>query len=507
MLHSPVAQAARSACHRFQHVSTRVVVCAALALVLSYADAAWSQTTVSGPWLGQDIGAPVIPGQATGTATSFTITAGGADVWGTSDHFHFVYQRVTGDVDIRARIKSVSAASAWSKAGVMIRASLDPSSPHTYMLASAGKGLAFQRRTAAGALSENTAGAAVAPPQWVRLVRVGSTVTAYASSDGSAWTPVGGATVALPAAAYVGIAVTSHNEFTATTAVVSDVSVLPAGLSARDIGAPALAGTTSYSSGTYAITASGRDIWDTSDQFQFVFQRTSGDVDVSARVVSIGYSDRWSKAGVMIRESLQAGSRHAMALASAGRGYAFQRRMTTNGLSENTAGPASPPPGWVRLTRVGDLFTAYASPDGQTWQVIGTDTIPMASEIYVGLAVTSHDVATYTTSKIDSLSVRVASPPSSSSSSPSGVAFQASTDNATLVTSYVLDVFAANVDPTTAPVVASINLGKPTPDASGEITVTIPDFFSALPAGSYQLTISAIGSGGVGRSSPILFTR
>jgi len=178
--------------------------------------------------------------------------------------------------------------------------------------------------------------------------------------------------------------------------------------------------------------------------------------------------------------------------------------MTTNGLSENTAGPASPPPGWVRLTRVGDVFTAYASPDGQTWQVIGTDTILMASEIYVGLAVTSHDVATYTTSKIDSLSVRVASPPSSS---PSGVAFQASTDNATLVTSYVLDVFAANVDPTTAPVVASINLGKPTPDASGEITVTIPDFFSALPAGSYQLTISAIGSGGVGRSSPILFTR
>jgi regulation of enolase protein 1 (concanavalin A-like superfamily) len=483
-----------------------VVVCAALAILLSYAGTASAQTTVPAPWLAQDIGAPVIPGQSAGTATTVTITAGGADIWGTSDHFHFVYQRVTGDVDVRARIRSVSPASAWSKAGVMIRASLDPSSPHAYMLASAGKGLAFQRRAAAGALSENTAGPAVAPPQWVRLVRAGSTVTAYTSGDGSTWTPVGSATVALAATAYVGIAVTSHNEFSATTAVVSNISVLPAGVTARDIGAPALAGTTSYSSGTYTITASGRDIWDTADQFQFVFARASGDLDVSARVLSIGYADRWSKAGVMIRESLDAGSRHAMTLASAGRGYAFQRRMTTNGLSENTAGPASAPPGWVRLTRVGDLFTAYASTDGQSWQVIGTDTIPMASEVYVGLAVTSHDVATYTIGKIDSLSVRAASTPAQSPA-PTGVAFQASTDNATLVTRYRLDVFAANADTTTAAPVAGIDVGKPSPDANGDITVTVPDFFSALPPGSYQLTVSAVGSGGIGRSAPIPFTR
>jgi regulation of enolase protein 1 (concanavalin A-like superfamily) len=492
--------------HCFPCGSTRVVVCAALAILLSYAGAASAQTTVPAPWLAQDIGAPVIPGQSAGTATSFTITAGGADIWGTSDQFHFVYQRVTGDVDVRARIRSVSPASAWSKAGVMIRASLDPSSPHAYMLASAAKGLAFQRRAAAGGVSENTAGPAVAPPQWVRLVRAGSTVTAYTSSDGNTWTSVGSATVALPATAYVGIAVSSHNEFSATTALVSNVSVLPAGLTARDIGAPPLAGTTSYNSGTYTITASGRDIWDTADQFQFVFARAAGDLDVSARVVSIGYADRWSKAGVMIRESLDAGSRHAMALASAGRGYAFQRRMTTNGLSENTAGPASPPPGWVRLTRVGDLFTAYVSTDGQSWQIIGTDTIPMASQVYVGLAVTSHDVATYTISKIDSLSVRIASTPSPSQA-PTAVAFQASADNATLVTSYRLDVFAANADTTTATPVASIDVGKPTPDANGDITVTVPDFFSALPTGSYQLTVSAVGTGGIGRSAPIAFTR
>ncbi|HTI38225.1 MAG TPA: DUF1349 domain-containing protein [Vicinamibacterales bacterium] len=470
---------------------------------------AGAQTNVPAPWVGSDIGAPVIPGKATGNSSSFTITAGGTDIWGTADHFQFVYQRVTGDIDVRARVQGISAASAWSKAGVMIRATLDPSSAHAYMLVSAAKGAAFQRRPAAGSLSENTSGALVAPPQWVRLVRAGAAVTAYLSADGSTWTAVGSATIALGSAAYVGIAVTSHNEFTPTTAVVSNVSILPKGQAARDIGSPALAGTTSYSAGTYTITAAGRDIWDTADQFQFLFQPAAGDIDVRAHVSSIGYADQWSKAGVMIRESLNAGSRHAFALASAGRGYAFQRRVTTNGLSEHTAGPASAPPGWVRLTRVGNVFTAYVSADGQAWQAIGSDSIAMASAVYVGIAATSHNATAYSRSTVDGFSVSapgVTQIPSDSTG-PKGVVFQASADNATLVHSYRLDVFAASADPATAAPITTLDVGKPAPDANNEITVTVPDFFSALPTGAYQLTVDAIGDHGIGRSAPIPFTR
>ena len=51
----------------------------------------------------------------------------------------------------------------------------------------------------------------------------------------------------------------------------------------------------------------GADIWDTSDQFQFVYQPLQGDVEVIARVASLQYADAWSKAGVMIRESLTGG--------------------------------------------------------------------------------------------------------------------------------------------------------------------------------------------------------
>ena len=501
---------------RHQCGRARARVCLAFSILLAAAGTAAAQTIVSGSWVSQDIGSPVIAGVALGTGSSFTITAAGADIWGASDQFQFVYQRISGDVDIRARVVSVTAADVWSKAGVMIRATLDPASAHAYALSSAARGVAFQRREAAGGLSTNTAGPAVAPPQWVRLVRAGSRVTAYTSTDGSSWTTIGSDTIALGSTAYVGIAVTSHDQFQATTASVSNVSVtqsgagaLPAGQSDGDIGGPALAGSASYSGGVYTITAAGRDIWDTTDQFHFVYQAAAGDIDVAARVASIGYADAWSKAGVMIRESLGAGSRHAMVLASAARGYAFQRRPTTNGLSVNTAGPAAAPPGWVRLKRSGDLFTAYVSTDGQSWTVVGSDSIPMADAVYVGLAATSHNTTAYSTAKVDSFSATVSATtqPPSVSITPTGVTFQVSSGDLTLANYYQIEVFASSADTNTATPLALLNTGKPAPDAYGNVTVDASAFFSALPAGTYQLTVAAVGTGGIGRSAPVTFAR
>src|SRR5882672_6375002 len=84
----------------------------------SSAQQAWS---LPSPWSAQDIGSPAIPGSASVNQGTFTITASGADIWGSSDQFSFIYQQVTGDVEVIARVDSVSAANAWSKTGVMIR--------------------------------------------------------------------------------------------------------------------------------------------------------------------------------------------------------------------------------------------------------------------------------------------------------------------------------------------------------------------------------------------------
>jgi hypothetical protein len=114
----------------------------------------------------------------------------------------------------------------------------------------------------------------------------------------------------------------------------------------------------------------------------------------------------WAKSGVMFRATLDANSAQASTLVSAASGVAFQRRATTGGTSVSTAGSTATPPHWVRLDRSGDLFTAYESNDGTTWTVVGTETIVMPQSLYVGLAVSSHNNTTATTSSMAAVSVR-----------------------------------------------------------------------------------------------------
>jgi hypothetical protein len=90
---------------------------------------------------------------------------------------------------------------------------------------------------------------------------------------------------------------------------------------------------------------------------------------------------------------------------------------------------------------------------------------------------------------------------------PKLVVFTASADHSTNVTSYVLKIFLPHVDVATAMPIATSDLGKPTPDANGDITVDRSTFFSALAPGSYVATITAVGPGGQTQGSGVPFTR
>ena len=61
---------------------------------------------------------------------------------------------------------------------------------------------------------------------------------------------------------------------------------LPSPWVATNIGGPSPAGTSSYQGGQFTLSAGGLDIWDTSDQFLFVYQQVTGDIDIVARVVT-----------------------------------------------------------------------------------------------------------------------------------------------------------------------------------------------------------------------------
>ncbi len=186
---------------------------------------------------------------------------------------------------------------------------------------------------------------------------------------------------------------------------------LPGGWSTTDIGAVGAAGSASGSGDAFTVQGAGADVWGTADAFRFVYAPLTGDGSIVAQVTGEDYVSSWTKAGVMMRETLAAGSRHAFMLVSPGKGLAFQRRLSTGGTSTNTSGGAGTAPQFVRLTRAGTTFTASRSIDGTTWTTVGSDTIGMGSTIYVGLAVSSHVAATLATATFASTAITSAAPP------------------------------------------------------------------------------------------------
>jgi hypothetical protein len=142
--------------------------------------------SVPSPWQIDDIGAVAGPGYATGTASAMTVQGSGADVWGTADAFSYVHQPLAGDGVMIARVASIEGVAPWTKVGIMMRESLSADSAHAFIVLSAGKGVAFQRRTIAGGPSTHTGGSAATAPHWVRIARTGATITAAASPDGVA---------------------------------------------------------------------------------------------------------------------------------------------------------------------------------------------------------------------------------------------------------------------------------------------------------------------------------
>ena len=181
---------------------------------------------------------------------------------------------------------------------------------------------------------------------------------------------------------------------------------------ATDIGAPATAGWSFEAGDTYVILPAGGDIGGTADQFHFVYQTLTGDGAVTARVRTMVRTDAWAQAGVMIRESLTAESRHATMAISTRHGYVFQRRPETAGETLQTSESSAVLSGWIRLVRAGDLFEAYQSPDGAMWVKVGSDTVPMGATVYVGLAATRSNRTASASIIIDGFSVVANEPPS-----------------------------------------------------------------------------------------------
>jgi hypothetical protein len=167
------------------------------------------------------------------------------------------------------------------------------------------------------------------------------------------------------------------------------VSGLPAPWQTLDLGATGLSGSVSHSNGVFTATGAGR-IAGTTDSFRFVYQTLSTDGEIQARLNQVSTDGANGSTGLMIRESLTAGSRFAYIGMAQDLGFRWQHRTKTGkSISSTASGTATPPAVWMRLVRSRNSVTAYKSTDGSTWTTAGNVNISMAREIHIGFVVAS----------------------------------------------------------------------------------------------------------------------
>lgn len=179
-------------------------------------------------WTNHDI-SPSRPGGWAGynpDTKKYYVRGAGRDIWGTEDSFYYACQPVRGDAEITAQLESMDFTHEWAKAGVMIRESESPGSPHAMMLLSPVHGVAAHARMEYGGETTNKHQTGIGMPCRLKLTRDDDRIEGYYSMDGHQWVPHFSATFSnLPETVFFGLAVCSHNPPTLCDAVFSETAV------------------------------------------------------------------------------------------------------------------------------------------------------------------------------------------------------------------------------------------------------------------------------------------
>lgn len=194
------------------------------------------------------------------------------------------------------------------------------------------------------------------------------------------------------------------------------LTAVPSPWQRQDIGAVTVTGGDAVGPGesgdVFHLLGAGTDIGDNADAFRFVYQTTSGDCGVSARVLGQRNVDPnvatqpGAPGGVMIRESLAADAPHAAVLVTPGNGVSFRWRSAAGAGTSVSLVPDGASPRWVRIVRAGDVFTGHYSTDGVVWTVVGTpQAIALSSAATAGLVGGSGLAGKLCTTRLDQVNV------------------------------------------------------------------------------------------------------
>ena len=175
-------------------------------------------------------------------------------------------------------------------------------------------------------------------------------------------------------------------------------AALPSAWSDSNVGSPPIPGAGSYTKGVFTVFGSGSDIWNSSDQFNYISRSLAGNGAISAQVTSQQNTDPWAKAGVMFRDSAAANAQFVAVELTPGNGLQMQARTAAGASAVEVGSAAVSGTVWVRLVKTGSTFigyysTAAASNGTFNWIELGSiQTLNFTdSSFMVGLAASSHN--------------------------------------------------------------------------------------------------------------------
>ncbi len=179
------------------------------------------------PWLTADVGTTGLSGSAEYFGGAHTLKGAGT-FGGTADGFRYVYQTLSADGSIVARVRTLQDSGTNARVGIMIRDTLASNSRMAALTVTGSGAWRWQRRSlTGGTVTTTNSSSGTAPNLWVRLVRSGNTVTASRSTNGTTWTTISSVTVTMASNCYVGLAVASGSTTTLNTSTMDNLTVVP----------------------------------------------------------------------------------------------------------------------------------------------------------------------------------------------------------------------------------------------------------------------------------------
>lgn len=159
----------------------------------------------------------------------------------------------------------------------------------------------------------------------------------------------------------------------------------------REIGTPSMPGWVAESGANLVLAAAGTNVAGVRDQFGLVSAEIAGDLQLTAFIVGVQAMTGVSQGGLMVRDGTSPGARCLFLSLRTGatNNVVFQCRGVDQGTITNVATAPMADACWLRLLRLGNLFTAYYSLDGKAWTALGAAVATLSQPVRAGLAVAS----------------------------------------------------------------------------------------------------------------------